>query len=110
MREIKESDWKLLRELHDVALERFCQRVLGEVQRRSAASKKSYHERYLEICRLLKRRDRELADSFNGLRRSTAVQQLTVIHSQGLLSEEEFARFSPETRSAVDSFLAIVRD
>jgi hypothetical protein len=110
MRDIKESDWKLLQRLHDVALERFCQRVLGEIERRSAASKKTYHERYLEIHRLLKRRDRELADAFNGLRRSTAVQQLTVIHAEGLLTEEEFVRFSPETRSAVDSFLAIVRD
>ena len=69
-----------------------------------------HHERYLNIYRLLKRRDRELADAFNGPRRSTAVQQPTVIYSQGLLSEEEFARFSPETRSAVDSFLAIARD
>jgi hypothetical protein len=110
MRHIKESDWKLLRELHDVALERFCRRVLGEIQRRSATSNKTYHERYLDIYRLLERRDRELGDAFNGLRRSTAVQQLTVIHAQGLLSEEEFARFSPETRSAVDSFLAIARD
>ena len=42
------------------------QRVLGEVQRRSAASKKSYHERYLDIYRLLKRRDRELVDTLAG--------------------------------------------
>ncbi len=110
MHEIKESDWKLLRQLHDVALERFCQRVLGEIERRSSASKKTYHQRYLDIYRLMQRRDRELADAFNDLRRSTAVQQLTVIHSHGLLSEEEFSRFSPETRNAVDSLLAIVRD
>ena len=110
MHEIKESDWKLLRQLHDVALERFCQRVLGEIERRSSASKKTYHQRYLDIYRLMQRRDRELADAFNDLRRSTAVQQLTVIHSHGLLSEEEFSRFSPETRNAVDSLLSIVRD
>ena len=30
--EIKESDWKLLRRLHQVALERFCERALTDVQ------------------------------------------------------------------------------
>ena len=28
MREIKESDWKILRQLHSDALERFCRRIL----------------------------------------------------------------------------------
>jgi hypothetical protein len=42
-----------------------------------------------------------LADAFNGPRRSTAVLQLARIRFQGLLSEEEFARFSTETRAAV---------
>jgi hypothetical protein len=27
MRDIKETDWKVLRRLHPLALERFCQRV-----------------------------------------------------------------------------------
>ena len=78
MRTIPESDWKLLRQLKGVALERFCERVLEQIARRSSASKKTYHQRYLEIYRLLHRRDRELGDAFNNPRRSTAVQQLTV--------------------------------
>ena len=30
-RTISESDWKLFRQLHALALERFCERVLSEV-------------------------------------------------------------------------------
>jgi hypothetical protein len=110
MRAIKESDWKLLRQLRLIALERFCERVLKEVARRSSASNKTFHQRYLEIYRLLQRRDRELGDAFNNPRRSVAVQQLTGIYALGLLSEEEFLRFSPEMRSAVEAILDIVRD
>ena len=32
MREIKESDWKILRQLHSVALERFCEQILFEIE------------------------------------------------------------------------------
>ena len=33
MREIRESDWKLLRKVHPEALERFCKQILTEVKR-----------------------------------------------------------------------------
>ena len=31
--EIKESDWKVVPRVHPSAVERFCERVLGEVER-----------------------------------------------------------------------------
>src|SRR5215813_7777767 len=46
--EIKESDWKLLRQLHPVALERFCRRILEELERINSDSAKSFHQRYLD--------------------------------------------------------------
>src|SRR5437763_151822 len=33
MPEIKEPDWKVLRRVHPLALERFCERVLAEIDR-----------------------------------------------------------------------------
>jgi hypothetical protein len=105
MREISESDWKLFRQVHPVALERFCERVLSDLGRLASETGKTAHERYLAVFKLLQRRDKELADAFNDLRRSTAWRQLAVIRSRGLLTEEEFARFSPETRGAVQVFL-----
>src|SRR5262245_22614943 len=104
-REISESDWKLFRQLHPIALERFCERVLSEVSRLASDTDKSTHERYVAVYKLLQRRDKELAEAFDDLRRSTARRQLAVIRSRGLLTEEEFARFTPETRGAVQVFL-----
>src|SRR5438105_677068 len=104
-RGITEADWKLFRQLQPVALDRFCQRVLSEVGRIASDTSKSSHERYLAVFNLLRRRDRELADAFDDPRRSTALRQLACLQSHGLLSDEEFARFSPETRDMVQFFL-----
>jgi hypothetical protein len=104
-RQIKEADWKVFRELHPIALGRFCEMILSEVGRLAAETGKDAHERYLAVFKLLKRRDKELAEAFDDLRRSSALHQLTVIRSKGLLTEEEFARFSPETRELVRGWL-----
>jgi len=104
-RTISESDWKLFRQLRAIALDRFCERVLSEIGRLTADAGKSAHERYVAVFQLLQQRDRELAEAFNDLRRSTAWRQLAVLRARGLLTEEEFARFSPETRGAAQIFL-----
>jgi len=100
---IYEADWKLLRQLHPVALERFTQRVLAEIERIASDVDKSCHERYLAIYEIIKLRDRELAEAFDDLRRSTAIVKLAYILSHDLLTEEELGRFSPDTREAIGS-------
>jgi hypothetical protein len=100
-REISERDWKLLRELKPIALERFCDRVLAELAGVASAPDKSSHERYLTAFDLIHRRNEELSHAFDGLRRSTALFQLAAMRSHRLLTDEEFARFSVETRDAV---------
>ncbi len=102
MQQFNEPDWKVLRELRPIALERFCQRALSEVGLIASGSTKGAHERYLAVFKLPERRDDELADAFNDVRRSTALQCLLCIKSLDLLTEEEMARFSPETRNAVE--------
>jgi hypothetical protein len=104
-RQIPESDWKLFRRLRKVALERFCDRTLSELGGLIAATGRSSHERYLAICKLLRERDDELADTFDDSRRSTAYQQLAFVRSLGLLTDEEFVSFSEETREVVDLYL-----
>jgi hypothetical protein len=69
MREIKESDWKILRQLHSQALERFCKQILLEIERINCDSAKTFHRKYLDIYGVLQRRDKEIAQTFNGLRR-----------------------------------------
>ena len=107
MRDIKESDRKLLRQLKPVALDRYCERVLSEVGRAAAEPGASAHARYLNVFNLIQRRNRELADAFDDVRRSTALLRLACIRSHGLLTDEELARFSADTREALRSFDAI---
>jgi hypothetical protein len=101
LRDISEADWKVLRQLKPIALERFCQQVLDEIGSLASDTSKTTHERYLAVFKRIEKRDRELAEAFDGLRRSTALQQLACMQSHGLLTEEEMARFSPQTRGAV---------
>jgi hypothetical protein len=104
-RQISEADWKLFRQLHALALERFCERVLSEIGQLAVEKTKSAHERYLAVFKMLQRRDKEMAEAFDDLRRSTAWHQLAVIRSRGLMTDEELARFSAETRAAVQVWL-----
>ncbi len=103
--QINEADWEVFRELRVNALERFCQRVLSEVSLLAGETARGSHDRYLEIFQLLHNRDKQLADAFNDPRRSTAFSQLLHMRYQGLLTDEEFARFSPETRAKVESLI-----
>ncbi len=109
-RSISEPDWKVFRTLQPIALERFCQRVLSEIVTLASETNKTNHERYLAIYQMVKERDRQIADTFNDSRRSTAVQQLACIHANELLTEDEMSRFSPETRRALQSLLEIWRE
>ena len=99
-RQIRESDWKVFRQVHPVAVNRFCEQVLSEILSIASDSTKTPYERYLAIYKLIRERDRILGDAFDDMRRSTALLRLSVIHLHGLLTEEEMARFSPEARDA----------
>ena len=105
MSDIRESDWKTLRSLHDAALDRFCRKVLDELIRVSTDSALTSHQRYLAIFKLIQERDEELAEAFNGFRRSVAIEQLQLWKRHGLLTDEEYSRFSEETRARVGGSL-----
>lgn len=110
LREIKELDWRLFRQLQEVALQRFCARVLEEAGRIISDASKSYHDRYGDLYRLIHDRDRELAQAFDNPRRSTALIQICALRSRELLTDEEFARFSEDTRGAVGRVLGLHRE
>ncbi len=101
MADIPEHDWRVLRGLREVALERFCERVLRELGSISSAKEVSWHQRYLDVFALLNRRDDELARAFNFNSRSKAII-LAQIHSHGLLTQQELERFTPATLAAVE--------
>ena len=99
--EFPESDWKTFGELRQVALERFCKRVLDEVPRSPPDTEQSYHQRYLELFRWLGERNDKLAKAFDDPRRSQVLWQLAAIYAYGLLKPDEFSRFTPHTRERV---------
>jgi hypothetical protein len=99
--DFKESDWKVLRQLHPIALERFCRRVLEEVQQVIADTGRGPYDRFLAVSDLLDRRNRGLTDAFGDMRRSRAFERLVCIQSLRLLTEEEWRRSSPEVQESL---------
>src|SRR6478609_2832637 len=99
MHEITERDWKIFRPLHEVALDRFSERILIEIQK-IASSAGGSHERYSKIYKLIRKRDKEMSRLFDGLGRSQAFDQLARFRHDQLITDDEFATFSPEMREA----------
>jgi hypothetical protein len=56
---------------------------------------------------LIKRRDTELAEAFNDLRRSNAFLRLACIRAHQLLTDDEFGRFSLVTHNVVNTLIAV---
>jgi len=54
-----------------------------------------------------KKQREQAARFFDNPSRSTAVFQAGLIHANNLLTEQEFARFSPEMRERLQAFLQI---
>ncbi len=102
-RKLPESDWSHFRELRDLALERFCRRVLGELEPLMQDSERTYHQRYIEIFGTLKQRDRELSQAFDDVRRSRMIEQLATMCMLRLVEPTELSAFTADTRTAVET-------
>lgn len=94
------SDSKKFRKIREVALERHCEQTLVLVSQPKESSQ-THHERYLELCELIKERDKQVVLAFDDVHRSTAVMQLQAMVSFGLLTAEEFAQFSEDIQSRI---------
>jgi hypothetical protein len=99
--DIRESDWKLFKELHPVAVNRYCERFLKDVGRVVADGSKTPHDRYGDIYTLVRGATKELARAFDEKSRSTAVLHLAIIYSLGLITPEELSRFSQEAQDDI---------
>lgn len=102
-----ERDWKHLRKVHRLALERYCERVLQECAAILSDSGSTAHERYLKLYRITRERDRELAEAFDDMRRSRATVRLVAMRQLGVVTDEEMEGFTPETRGIVERALSI---
>ena len=98
---ISEADWKVFRQIHQIAVERFSQQVLEEVQLIVSDASITAHERYGILYGLMGRRNKEMARAFDDFRRSTALEQLGLIKRLGVLTEEELSMFSPDAQRVI---------
>jgi hypothetical protein len=56
---------------------------------------------------LVEERDKQMANAFDDFRRSTAVMQLGIMRRMKLLTDEELALFSEQTRIRVEGIASI---
>ena len=96
-----ERDWKHLRTVHGIALERFCSQVLDDAVAIARDGERSAHERYLQLFQLLGERNDAMATAFDDMRRSTGLQRLTAMVGLSVLTREELAGFAPDVQETV---------
>jgi hypothetical protein len=101
---IPEADWRVFRGLHPIWIERFCKRVNDELLRVLSDDSRGAHERYLAAYKLMHKMDEEIGNAFNDFRRSTAIVQIAIIRKLGVITDEEFGRFSESTRAFLQDF------
>jgi hypothetical protein len=99
-----ERDWKQLRALHERALQRFCTRILEECRSVVEQSAGTPHERFLQLYELLQDRNYDVARAFDDMRRSRAFERLLAMRSLGVVTDDDMAAFSDETRNSIELF------
>lgn len=103
-RDFPESDWKILSRLKPLALDRLCQRILLSSEDIIVRVKEGgYHSAYLELFKHIQANDKRLSNCFDDWKRSQAFFILANWRREKLISDEEFAAFSKETRIVAES-------
>ena len=93
MEALSEKDWRAFKALKADALERYCALILAESAALSVDMERSAHERYLAMYALIHQHNRSMAKAFDGHSRSQARYQLRMMHTMGLVTDEDMQRF-----------------
>lgn len=101
--DLPERDWRIFRKLRQKALDLYCARVLADIAAVIADTSKSNHDRYLELHRLIRARERDLAHAFDRMTRAHAMFELCSIAQLNLLTDEELSQFSQPTQDSLQS-------
>jgi hypothetical protein len=84
---IPERDWKRWRALREIALERYCVKILDAVAK-FKSGKETAHDRYLKLWKFLHKHDRIIGIVFNNPRRSTAYIRMHAL-TEGIITRDE---------------------
>ncbi len=98
MRNFPEQDWKQLRALQERMLATACERVLNKIESIVKDRKGREHEAYLELWKILRHEDKDIAMMFDDLRRSNAIMKLASWKANNLLSDHDLESFTEETQ------------
>lgn len=102
---IKESDWKKFKHLQPLALQRYCDRMMKEVDAIIQDSDNDSYDRYCKMYKTVRDGDKKMARMFDGFSRSKALTQLAMYVDDGLLDDEEIAELSGETKEQIYSLV-----
>lgn len=105
MRHIKESDWKYLRNIKDAILNRHCNAILEVIDLINKNRKSEEHKSYIQIYRLLEDKDKEIAATYNDIKRSNAIEKIYLMRRHLAMTGAEFSKFSEETKDIVNHIL-----
>jgi len=105
MKHIKESDWKYLRTIKDTILNRHCDAILEVIDLILQNRKGEEHKSYIQIYRLINDKDKEIAVTYNDLKRSSAIDKICHMRKNLAMTDEEFSKFSEETQNIVNRIL-----
>ncbi|MFO7580457.1 hypothetical protein [Nitrosomonas halophila] len=93
---ITESDWKKFKKIKEAALEKFCAKVLTDVQEATSQADMSNYAKYIYLFKLIENADKRLSLLFDSHSRSKARMQLMLLRSEGLVAEDDLEGLSDE--------------
>jgi cell fate (sporulation/competence/biofilm development) regulator YlbF (YheA/YmcA/DUF963 family) len=99
---IPEPDWKVFVPLREVALNRLYAEILRELSG-IIADDRPIRDRYMDVYKRLRERDKEIDQIFDGFSRSKAMLQLLMLRGYDLITDEELQAFSQPNRDTIQS-------
>ena len=99
---MKESDWKIFKQIKEKAVEQFCQQSLDEFK--EVINDKNEHvlNRFILLTKLVQNHDKRLNLLFDSHSRSKMRIQLIAIRGEGLADESLLSKLSEELLKATD--------
>ena len=99
---MKESDWKVFKQIKEQAIQLFCNNALSEYEEIIKSNKDDSQETYTYLYRMVVNRDKQMALLFDGHSRSKASLQLLAIRGEGLADEHLLKKLSAEFLQQTD--------
>lgn len=89
MSDISEKDWKIIRSMKDRILNLACERILAKISKIIKNEGDHAHARYLELWKMLRSENEDIAIMFDDLKRSNALIKLAKWKFHGLITDDE---------------------